>query len=237
MNRRSVFAVLLAAFVALFVLPSIAHAALMPVYRFYNVNEGVHLYTADETEKNNVMANLSSIYRYEGVGYSIERSDPLNSNPLYRFYNFQKGVHFYTSDETEKSNVQGTLAWTYKFEGVGYGVSRTPTAMPIYRFLNVNKGVHFYTATTGEKDWVIANLGSIYRYEGIAFYITGSIPPWTPPPPPPAVVNFMANSNTGKFHKLSCSWVDQILPEHRVGYPSREACLAAGYIPCLVCNP
>jgi hypothetical protein len=42
-----------------------------PVYRFYNVRQGVHFYTASEAEKNRVVATLSSIYRLEGVGYYL----------------------------------------------------------------------------------------------------------------------------------------------------------------------
>jgi peptidoglycan/xylan/chitin deacetylase (PgdA/CDA1 family) len=168
--------------VALLLIPTVAHAStLMPVYRFYNVRAGVHLYTADETEKNTVQKNLSSIYRYEGVGYWIDTSDPVNSSPLYRFYNFRQGVHLYTADETEKKAVQKNLSSTFRYEGVAYKVSVAPTSMPIYRFVNVRNGAHFYTATQGERDWIIADLASPYTYEGVGFYITGSIPAWSPP--------------------------------------------------------
>ncbi|MEI7814898.1 MAG: polysaccharide deacetylase family protein [Coriobacteriia bacterium] len=183
MGRRGVLSALLAATIALLLLPNVARTStLMPVYRFYNAGSGVHLYTADETEKNNVQANLSSTYTYEGAGYWIDTSDPVNSNPLYRFYNFREGVHFYTADETEKNNVLTKLSSTYRYEGVAYNISLTPTSMPAYRFLNVRTGVHFYTATEGEKDYVIKHYGSTYRYEGVGFYIAGSIPLWSPPP-------------------------------------------------------
>ena len=183
MARRGVLSALFAAMVALLLVPTVAHAVtLMPVYRFYNVRAGVHLYTADEAEKTSVQKNLSSTYRYEGVGYWIDTSDPVNSNPLYRFYNFRKGVHFYTADEAEKNSVQKNLSSTYRYEGVAYRISVAPTSMPVYRFLNVRTGVHFYTATQGERDWLIANLASPYSYEGAGFYITGSVPAWSPPP-------------------------------------------------------
>lgn len=38
----------------------------VPVYRFYNVRNGSHFYTADWAERDTVMATLGSIYRYEG---------------------------------------------------------------------------------------------------------------------------------------------------------------------------
>ena len=182
MGRRGVWAALLVATVALLVSPAVAPAVtLMPVYRFYNVRSGVHLYTADEAEKASIQKNLPSIYRYEGVGYSIDTSDPVNSSPLYRFYNFRTDVHFYTADEAEKTSIQKNLSSTYRFEGVAFKVSVAPTSMPIYRFVNVRTGVHFYTATQGERDWLIAKLTSPYRYEGVAFYISGGVPGWTPP--------------------------------------------------------
>ena len=184
MGRRGVLALLLAAVVTLLVLPTIAYArTLMPVYRFYNMRQGVHFYTASEAEKNEVQARLSSTYSYDGVGYSIDTSSSVNSDPLYRFYNFKKGVHFYTASEAEKNSVQTNLSSTYRYEGVAYRISRTPTSMPIHRFYNVKTGAHFYTATEGEKNYVIKHSGYTWRYEGAGFYITGSVPPWSPPPP------------------------------------------------------
>jgi peptidoglycan/xylan/chitin deacetylase (PgdA/CDA1 family) len=182
MGRRRVLTALLVVALAFLLTPTIAYAVnLMPVYRFYNVRSGVHLYTADEAEKASIQENLASTYRYEGVGYSIDTSDAVNSSPLYRFYNFRADVHFYTADEAEKNSIQKNLSSTYRYEGVAYKVSLAPTSMPVYRFVNVRTGVHFYTATQGERDWLIANLTSPYRYEGVAFYITGSVPAWTPP--------------------------------------------------------
>ena len=184
MGRRSVWIVLLAAIAALLALPAIAHAAtLKPVYRFYNAGAGVHLYTSDPAEKAAVQANLSSTYSYDGVGYSIDTSEALNSKPLHRFYNFKKGVHFYTASETEKNNVEANLSGTYRYEGVAYKISNTPTSMPVFRFFNVKTGAHFYTATAGERDYVTKHSGYTWKYEGVGFYITGSVPPWSPPPP------------------------------------------------------
>ena len=152
-------------------IPSIAFAALMPVYRFYNFKQGVHFYTADAAEKASVQANLSSTYSFDGVAYTIDTADPANSHPLYRFYNVVTGVHLYTADEAEKNNVIATLGSIYRFEGVAYNVSLDPSGAPVYRFYNPSKGVHFYTASEAEKNTVIATLGYLYRFEGVAFYL------------------------------------------------------------------
>ncbi|MHB1016598.1 MAG: thermonuclease family protein [Coriobacteriia bacterium] len=78
---------------------------------------------------------------------------------------------------------------------------------------------------------------------------TASAGLWAPTPvaaPPPAALApqpaapagaYIANSNTGKFHHASCSSVDDMKPEHKVPYESRDAAVADGYVPCKRCNP
>ena len=46
-------------------------AAVKPVYRFYNLKNGSHFYTADSSEMLNVCNTLSSIYQYEGPAFWI----------------------------------------------------------------------------------------------------------------------------------------------------------------------
>ena len=107
--------------------------------------------------------------------------------PIHRFYNSRSGVHFYTANEGEKQAVQTQLASTYRYEGVAYSVSATPTPYPVFRFMNVRNGVHFYTACQSERDAVVADLLSPLQYEGIAFYIAGSVPVAPPIPAPTPV--------------------------------------------------
>ena len=148
----------------------------MPVYRFLNRNTNVHFYTASEAERNNVQFNLAGTYSLEGVGYALDTSSTANNVPLYRFYDFKRGVHFYTADENEKNVILNTLGHVYSYDGPAYKVSQNPVGtQPIWRFYNVNKGVHFYTADIAERDNVVQHLGYIYRYEGVAFYYD---PPW-----------------------------------------------------------
>ena len=145
----------------------------LPVYRFYNWRKGVHFYTASEVEKRSVITRLWATYRYEGVSYSVNGDNPANGTPLYRFYNFKKGSHFYTASETEKNEVIARLSGTYRYEGEAYRVCASPVAgsLPVYRFYNVQKGVHFYTASEVERASVVERLSSVYRFEGAAYYI------------------------------------------------------------------
>ena len=148
----------------------------LPIYRFYNVRTGVHFYTASEAERDTVRNGLSSTYTFEGVGYAEDSANPTNSTPLYRFYNFKQGVHFYTASESERDNVINTMGDTYRYEGEAYRVSSSPDGtQPVYRFYNMRKGVHFYTASESERDNVINTMGETYRYEGVAYYYA---PPW-----------------------------------------------------------
>jgi len=145
----------------------------MPVYRFYNAKASVHFYTASAAEKQYVIDNLSDIYHFEGVAYTINTGNPANNKPLYRFYNFSTGVHFYTASETEKDLTIANLSHLFKFEGVAYYVSTKPVtdSTTVWRFYNMKQGVHFYTANTEEKENTIANLSKTYSFEGPGFYL------------------------------------------------------------------
>ena len=142
------------------------------VYRFFNLRAGVHFYTASEAERDNVINTLGNVYRFEGPSYAVNLANPSNTQPLYRFYNFKAGVHFYTANEAEKQNVLSTLSGVYRFEGPAYYVSTTATnAFPVYRFYNLKAGVHFYTSSEAERDNVINTLGAVYRFEGVGYYV------------------------------------------------------------------
>lgn len=43
----------------------------LTVYRFYNIRNGTHFYTADEAERDNVRNTLGSIYQYEGPAFWV----------------------------------------------------------------------------------------------------------------------------------------------------------------------
>ena len=143
------------------------------VYRFFNKMNGSHFYTADLAEKNNVQANLSAVYSYDGVAYRIRNANPANSQPLYRFFNKMNGSHFYTANLAEKNSVQANLSAIFDYEGVAYKVCVTPPAgsTTVFRFFNKMNGSHFYTADATEKNSVQANLSAIYSLDGPGFYL------------------------------------------------------------------
>jgi len=48
---------------------------------------------------------------------------------------------------------------------------------------------------------------------------------------------YVGNANTMKFHQASCRYVSQMDPANKIFFNSREQAIAAGYVPCNVCNP
>ena len=89
-----------------------------PVYRFFNINTGVHLYSASEVEKQFILDNLSAIYRFEDVAYYAFDSATEHTAPVYRFYNTLLDTHFYTPSAAERDFVIENLP-QYRQEGIG----------------------------------------------------------------------------------------------------------------------
>jgi surface antigen len=107
------------------------------------------------------------------------------SIPVWRFYNFRTGTHFYTADPTEKNNVAANMKNTYSLDGVAYAVNTANTAnsTPLWRFYNAKTGTHFYTADLNEKARILATMASTYHLDGAAYNVsatnvTGSTAVW-----------------------------------------------------------
>jgi hypothetical protein len=145
----------------------------LPVFRFYNMTNGSHFYTASGVECDNVLAQMWNTFRLDGVAYTINTTNAGNDDWLFRFYNKINHSHFYTVSAPERDSVIANLKTVYRYDGPAYSVASTPTvgATPVYRFYNLKRGTHFYTASEAEKDSVATKLKSLYRFEGAAFYL------------------------------------------------------------------
>lgn len=113
------------------------------------------------------------------IGYEILAYD---QTPVYRFFHFTRGFHFYTTDENERQDVtdrSATGELQYAYENVAYNVLASDTdnltgasidgALPVYRFFNRQTGAHFYTMDENEKNVIIDTLDN-YNFEGEAYY-------------------------------------------------------------------
>jgi hypothetical protein len=91
-----------------------------PVYRFFNSNTGVHLYTSSEAERDYVTNNLTN-YSSEGVAYYGYETQEEGTVPLYRLYNPSLDAHFYTPSVEEKDAFLETS--NYQLEGNQDGIA------------------------------------------------------------------------------------------------------------------
>lgn len=141
-----------------------------PLYRLYQPDLKVHLYTKD-TNEYNVLATRG--WNQEGVAWSTEENQ---GDIVYRLYNPSLKVHLYTKDTYEYA-VLATRGW--KQEGEAF---RSFGATPVYRLYNPGLKKHLYTKGKYEYD-VLGTRGWVQ--EGVAFYAADA------PTPPPATDGFV----------------------------------------------
>ena len=107
--------------------------------------------------------------------------DSNDDTTIYRFFNSNSGVHFYTSNKIERDAVKKLP--NFAFEEASYRGADPLTGqlepLPVYRFLNRDTGAHLYTISEIERD-AIKDLAN-YVDEGEAFFayqaeVEGSIP-------------------------------------------------------------
>lgn len=113
----------------------VAHATIVPLYRFLNSTD--HLYTTNYGE------GVGAGYQYEGVQCFVDDSPDAGTVPLYRYF-FPGRSHFYTTSWGELGGGGGG----YNYEGVQCYVWPSPTQglEPFYRYRSlIEGGVHFYT--------------------------------------------------------------------------------------------
>ena len=120
---------------------------------------------------------------FADIGYEILGYD---QTPVHRFFQFDRGFHFYTISEAEREDItdrSATGELQYNYENVAFNVLASDTdiltgasiegALPVYRFFNTQTGAHFYTMDENEKDVIIDTLDN-YNFEGEAYYAFAS---------------------------------------------------------------
>ena len=92
------------------------------------------------------------------------------ASPVFRLYNNNNSVHFFTISAPERNNVRNTLP-QYTYEGAPFYAFVAPGAglAPVNRFYNRTSGTHFFTISAFETAWVLANLPNM-QSEGIGWY-------------------------------------------------------------------
>ncbi|MBF0778128.1 hypothetical protein [Streptococcus cuniculi] len=131
-------------------------AGTSPVYRLYQPDLKVHLYTMDENEYR-ILGNHG--WKQEGQAWT---SNNASGTPVYRLYHPGLKVHLYTMD-TNEYKVLATRGW--KQEGEAY---KSSGSTPVYRLYHADIKKHLYTRDANEKN-VLSTRG--WKYEGVAWNV------------------------------------------------------------------
>ena len=106
----------------------------------------------------------------DGNGNDSNDDTDIKGGNIFRFFDSEAGVHFYTGNETERDFVVDNLT-NYELENSNFA-SVDPDSVDnesdIYRFLNTGTGGHFYTADEVERDFIIDNLDE-FVFEDVGF--------------------------------------------------------------------
>jgi len=141
------------------------------IFRFFDVRNGTHFYTANTTERDAVVATRTDL-TYEGFGLNALPSNPSSdpaAAPVFRFFDVSNGSHLYTTAASEMSSLMANAG--FKYEGVAFyeDTAKQTNNSPVYRFFDTADGSHFYTANANEKAQVLSVRGDLVN-EGVAFY-------------------------------------------------------------------
>ena len=106
--------------------------------------------------------------------------EDVDETTVYRLYNPELGVHFYTTDIAERDEF--TASGSYQSEGASYR-SVEPSieaSEEVYRFFNETTGVYLYTTDENERENIQTNIPN-FTFEGAVFnayetQVEGSIP-------------------------------------------------------------
>jgi len=165
----------------------------MPVFRFFQYEQGFHFYTADENEKEVIIersidGELS--YELESVAFRVLDSDRdsltgesiESALPVYRFFNRDTGSHLYTMDENERDYISNELS-NYSFDGINYYAFESEPqdieTVPLYRMYNTTSGSHLFTTDSNEFN-TIRNSSDFSHFnvegnEGVTYYVMESL--------------------------------------------------------------
>lgn len=150
------------------------------LYRLYNSQNKLHLYTTSCEEKNTV--TQSGGYIYEGIAGYVAIRQMRRTTPLYRLY-LSSGEHFYTTNDAEMRTLTQNPA-NRLVATVGYlATSQARNTQPFYRLAGVDR--HFYTTNESEKNTYLQTGGN--KDEGVSGYI------WT------AGLNSCDSGSTGDY--------------------------------------
>lgn len=146
-----------------------------PVYRFFDRSTGVHLYTADLSERSALLQTRTDLVEEKNTFGSVDPAG-FNASPVFRFFDTTTGTQFLTASSQERDTLVASRPdLVYEPSSTLYEAVTPGTYDPVYRFYNTVNGSHFYTNNAQEYAAVTnAPAPATYRpdlvFEQIAFY-------------------------------------------------------------------
>lgn len=98
---------------------------LAPVYRFRSLLNGSYLYTINDGEKDDIIANYSAYFVLEGPAWYASPVPAAGFSPLFRFRNLTNGTYLFSAYEAEKDAIVANYAGIFLLEGISYYVRQT----------------------------------------------------------------------------------------------------------------
>ncbi|MEM8827751.1 MAG: malectin domain-containing carbohydrate-binding protein [Cyanobacteria bacterium P01_G01_bin.19] len=141
-----------------------------------------------------------------------------------RFYQFEKGFHFYSTDDVEIDYVReksetGELAYQYESEKFQVLADNKDALTgetlegveAVYRFFNTDTGSHLYTTDEVEKAFIEENLSNYYP-EGIKYHVFESQPEGIETTPMFRLLNTNTGSHLFTIDQNELNYIQNNLP-------------------------
>ena len=99
----------------------------VPVYRFFDLTNGTHFFTASTTERDTVISTRQDLAYEPSSTFYEHVTQQAGDTAVYRFFDTRFGTHFYTDDSKERASILQTRPDLVQ-EGIGfYEPARNPT--------------------------------------------------------------------------------------------------------------
>ena len=78
------------------------------VFRFFDLNDGTHFYTASTAERDALVTNQSAAMKFEGIAFYENATPQAGDIAVYRFFDTNHGTHLFTQSASEKASILST---------------------------------------------------------------------------------------------------------------------------------
>ena len=78
------------------------------VFRFFDVTDGTHFYTASTAERDALNSAPSSTMKFEGAAFYEDATQQAGDTAVYRFFDTAHGTHLFTQSDSERASILST---------------------------------------------------------------------------------------------------------------------------------